>query len=33
MTSARPAPEVLTFGEAMAMFVAGTPGSLDEVEH
>ncbi len=33
MTSARPAPEVLTFGEAMAMFVADTPGSLDEVEH
>jgi sugar/nucleoside kinase (ribokinase family) len=33
MTSARPAPQVLTFGEAMAMFVAGTPGSLDEVEH
>ena len=33
MTSARPAPDVLTFGEAMAMFVADTPGSLDEVEH
>jgi 2-dehydro-3-deoxygluconokinase len=33
MTSARPAPEVITFGEAMAMFVADTPGSLDEVEH
>ena len=33
MNSARPEPEVLTFGEAMAMFVADTPGSLDEVEH
>ena len=33
MTSARPAPEVITFGEAMAMFVAATPGSLDEVTH
>jgi 2-dehydro-3-deoxygluconokinase len=25
--------DVITFGEAMAMFVADTPGSLDEVEH
>ena len=33
MTSARRAPEVITFGEAMAMFVAATPGSLDEVTH
>jgi 2-dehydro-3-deoxygluconokinase len=31
MTSARPAPEVITFGEAMAMFVADRPGSLDEI--
>lgn len=31
MTSARPAPDVVTFGEAMAMFVADTAGSLDEV--
>ncbi len=31
MTSARPAPEVLTFGEAMAMFVAEEPGPLERV--
>jgi 2-dehydro-3-deoxygluconokinase len=31
MTSAGPAPEVITFGEAMAMFVADTAGPVDEV--
>lgn len=31
MTSARPAPDAVTFGEAMAMFVANESGSLDEV--
>lgn len=28
-----PGPELLTFGEAMAMFVAESPGELAEVEH
>lgn len=32
MTSARPTPDVITFGEAMAMFVADVPGSLADVE-
>ncbi|GEN27671.1 sugar kinase [Halovibrio variabilis] len=26
-------PEILTFGEAMAMFVADTPGGLSDIEH
>ncbi len=33
MTHPKPSPSVLTFGEAMAMFVAETPGELATVEH
>ncbi|MBZ0330705.1 sugar kinase [Halomonas sp. ANAO-440] len=28
-----PPPEILTFGEAMSLFIAGAPGNLAEVEH
>ncbi|MCE9682403.1 sugar kinase [Halomonas alkalisoli] len=33
MTTSPPSPEILAFGEAMALFVADAPGALDEVEH
>lgn len=33
MTTSPPSPEILAFGEAMALFVADAPGALDEVAH